>query len=465
MRASVLLAAAFAVASAANDGAAKHPPLGWRSWNQFGCNVNQRLIESTYAALVDRSPSWQGNRSLADIGFRHAGLDDCWQDCTGGANGVDWHDAEGRPVIERSKFPDLKAMAGKATSSGLIPGWYMNNCVCRSKCDSDACWEGDSAAVRAYGFKSVKLDGCSAELNVSRWYHLLNGDETKEPIVMENCHNGPLVPNPSLPAGGCPFHMFRTSTDIRPSFGSVMHNLFTTIPFANRTQYPMVGPGCWPYPDMLEVGVTGSNGETLTPVESRTHFAAWAIVSSPLILGFDVRNHSVVEEVWPYVASFAVLSINQNWLEDLGTLVASSADVGDTVSLRVHKGGDRGTGGADVATSETFPATQVWAKRVNYNAVAALAINAGDDVRNVTVYWKDLGPALAPCAVGGGGCFVQSLWNGPASQHKPDGITLTLSPHDSAMLIVSQQCLSGERSEACSVDTLLRTDRLRARLA
>ena len=31
------------------------PPRGWRSWNQFGTNINQDLIEAQYKALVDRS--------------------------------------------------------------------------------------------------------------------------------------------------------------------------------------------------------------------------------------------------------------------------------------------------------------------------------------------------------------------------------------------------------------------------
>ena len=56
---------------------------------------------------------------------------------------------------------------------------------------------------------------------------------------------------------------------------------------------------------MMEVGVTatgglhdcGRNGTSLcgplTVSEARNHFGAWAIVSSPLVLGFDLRNQTM----------------------------------------------------------------------------------------------------------------------------------------------------------------------------
>eukprot|EP01046_Picozoa_sp_COSAG06_P050155 COSAG06_NODE_7877_length_2345_cov_9.581923_3_plen_133_part_00 len=38
-------------------------------------------------------------------------------------------------------------------------------------------------------------------------------------------------------------------------------------------------------------------GNGLNPIESRTHFAAFAITSSPLVLGFDLTNTSQCESV------------------------------------------------------------------------------------------------------------------------------------------------------------------------
>ena len=53
----VLVAAAclmMPAATAIDNGLGVTPPRGWRSWNQFGTNIHQDLVEAQYAALVDR---------------------------------------------------------------------------------------------------------------------------------------------------------------------------------------------------------------------------------------------------------------------------------------------------------------------------------------------------------------------------------------------------------------------------
>jgi alpha-galactosidase len=36
-------AAAFRSASTLDNGLARTPPMGWNSWNKFGCNVSDKL--------------------------------------------------------------------------------------------------------------------------------------------------------------------------------------------------------------------------------------------------------------------------------------------------------------------------------------------------------------------------------------------------------------------------------------
>ena len=58
-------------------GLARTPPMGFRTWNEFGEDVNQTLMEQVYAALADRRHTVDGRpTSLVDLGYRHAGLDD-----------------------------------------------------------------------------------------------------------------------------------------------------------------------------------------------------------------------------------------------------------------------------------------------------------------------------------------------------------------------------------------------------
>ena len=124
----------------------------------------------------------------------------------------------------------------------------MNNRHCKSPYTADKYFEGDVTAVVSAQFDSVKLDGCGGEKNVAYWATLLN--QSGRPVMIENCHNGPNVPAP----GWCPFNFFRSSGDIRATYGSVVSNLQTTIQWADVT-----GPNkndcgvVWAYPDMLEV--------------------------------------------------------------------------------------------------------------------------------------------------------------------------------------------------------------------
>ena len=76
-------------------------------------------------------------------------------------------------------------------------------------------------------------------------------------------------------------NMFRTNTDIVPSWGRVMEELESMVGLAQISR-----PGAWAFPDALEVGVPGG----MTWEETKSHVALWAITSSPLFLANDVRE-------------------------------------------------------------------------------------------------------------------------------------------------------------------------------
>ena len=67
-----------------------------------------------------------GGQSLADCGYVTAGLDDAWQACGTGVDGS-FHNAQGAPLVNKTKFPDMAAMVSKAHSLGLHAGFYINN--------------------------------------------------------------------------------------------------------------------------------------------------------------------------------------------------------------------------------------------------------------------------------------------------------------------------------------------------
>ena len=64
------------------NGLARTPPLGWRSWNLYGANVNQSLIEGIMDGMMRKDRTVDGvPTSLCDLGYCDVGLDDNWQAC------------------------------------------------------------------------------------------------------------------------------------------------------------------------------------------------------------------------------------------------------------------------------------------------------------------------------------------------------------------------------------------------
>jgi hypothetical protein len=62
-----------------------------------------------------------------------------------------------------------------------------------------------------------------------------------------------------------------------------------------------------------------------TMAEERTHFAAWCISSSPLVLGFDLRNQTKLDRVWDIITNEAAINVSHAWV-DLPPIVANAVD-------------------------------------------------------------------------------------------------------------------------------------------
>jgi len=48
--------------------------------------------------------------------------------------------------------------------------------------------------------------------------------------------------------------------------------------------------------------------------ESRSHLSAWALVSAPLALGFDLTDDAKMDAAWPIISNEEVLAISQTWI-------------------------------------------------------------------------------------------------------------------------------------------------------
>jgi len=390
---------------ALDDGLARTPPMGWRSWNLFQDDIDQaRMQRIMHAVAEPRVTPAGGKKSLCGLGYCDVGLDDAWQAC--GSYGAQWytfHDPSGAPVINRTRFPDMNAMTRLAHRLGLTSSWYFNNCICRDHCERTRCYLGDVHALVEFEFDGVKLDGCSAQLDLNLWSRLLH--EAGRPMVIENCHWGRTLPTRDW----CPFHFYRTSADIAPRYDSVVRNLQTVNAAAVRN---LSFPGCWAYGDMLEVGVL-RDGERLTPAENRAHFAAWCVTSSPLTLSHDVADPEANAAVWDLIANEEAILVNQAYHGWSGS-VYLEAD--ETVAL--------GDG--------VYPAWQFLYKPLNATAVAVVCMNHGAAPLPLRVGFAAI-PG-SPCAER---CVVRDVWKRRdvglfQGEFKGEAI----ESHDAAFLII-----------------------------
>ncbi|MEJ2187189.1 MAG: glycoside hydrolase family 27 protein, partial [Gemmatimonadota bacterium] len=86
------------------------PPMGWNSWNHFGCDVSEKLIRETADAMVASG--------MKDAGYEYVVIDDCWQVS---------RDKDGTLVADPDRFPHgMQALADYVHSKGLKFGLYTD---------------------------------------------------------------------------------------------------------------------------------------------------------------------------------------------------------------------------------------------------------------------------------------------------------------------------------------------------
>ena len=234
-----------------------------RSWNQFGLDINETLLEAQFRVLADRSRLVNGwPTSLLDLGYANAAIDDGWQLCNSGPGGVGFHNASGWPNVNTSRFPSMRAMTAKARSLGLKPGWYENNCHCADH--KYGTYEGlvqatldfvrhRIAALREcwpfvirewcvvcgmQGFQGIKMDRAGLMNDAQKLSAMFNATGVR--VLQEN--NDAKAHRDQAGNVICPMHFFRTGLDIRPTHGSVLKGIESVLGYNEKE---LTGPGCW----------------------------------------------------------------------------------------------------------------------------------------------------------------------------------------------------------------------------
>lgn len=377
------------------NGEARTPPLGWRSWNAFGAEIDQPLMVEAVDALTAKNRTVWGrsNVSLCDLGYCSVGVDEGWELCE--------RDQQGRPLPDTTRFPDLEALVSYGHSRALHMGWYLNGCKCKEHDATQRTYQGDITALFQYGFDGVKLDDCGPHKNFTLYAELMRASGRNFTVEVHNPSAGSCQgDNSTCPTQNwCPFNWYRTSHDITTDSMSWLKNLQSVIPFQNE-DHPCSQPGCWAYPDMLEVGRVAEPMADSFFTWNRAHFGAWCVTSSPLILGLELSD-KLLEPVLQIIGNAEAIMVNQQWAGHPGTFILE-ADV---------KGGT----------------LQLWAKAQLHGAIAALVINNSSNIVDFDV--------LASLNITGSPS-VRDIWN--QKDIEDNGFSAARVPaYDSAFLRIT----------------------------
>lgn len=272
------------------------PPMGWNSWNKYGCEINEEIVKSVADNMV--------RTGLADLGYKYIIIDDCWQI---------GRDKQGNILVDPAKFPSgMKALADYIHSKGLKFGLYSSagNKTCQGRPGSRGHEYQDARTYASWDIDFLKYDFCfHEELNAKEAYKTMRDAlyEAKRPIVFNICEWGSTKP---WLWGKDVGHLWRTTPDIKDCADCIFETgaigwLNILERQAELASY--AGPGHWNDPDMLEVGNGGMNF-----YENKSHFTMWCMIAAPLILGHDLSLMS--DETLRIISNKQLIAINQDVL-------------------------------------------------------------------------------------------------------------------------------------------------------
>ena len=315
----VIFYCVVSVVTALENGLARTPPMGWLSWERFGCETDcssfpsQCISQQLYVDMADKLVEL----GLSDLGYKYVNIDDCWSE----------KERVGDELFEdKTRFPNgMRWLSDYVHSKGLLFGMYTD--IGPLTCGG---YPGLAGFVRedlakflvSWNIDSLKVDGCYAEVTEMKRLYSELSDAFERPVLYscswpayqeDHCENeGDMT----TLVDKC--NLWRNYGDIQDSFSSVRG---ISDFFARKNDSDIIvksaGPGHWNDPDMLVVGNPG-----LSISEQKTQFAIWAILAAPLYISADLRT--IGEESLAILKNQEIIAINQDILGRQGYALADS---------------------------------------------------------------------------------------------------------------------------------------------
>ncbi|RPD75315.1 glycoside hydrolase [Lentinus tigrinus ALCF2SS1-7] len=259
----------------------KTPALGWNSWNAYGCNINEDKILAAANQFI--------SLGLAKAGYQYINIDDCWSVMTRNAS-------TGRIMPDPAKFPDgISGVAKQVHALGLKFGIYSDagTATCAGFPGSLGNEELDATTFAEWGVDYLKYDNCNVPANWTDastppdgdWYNSNSAIRYRQMTAAMNATGRPFQFNLCIWGnanvwdwGARVGHSWRMSGDSSASWSYITSIITTNVQHLDSIDFYSHNDM-----DMMEIG----NGD-LTIQEQRTHFAAWAFLKSPILLGTDL---------------------------------------------------------------------------------------------------------------------------------------------------------------------------------
>lgn len=263
-------------------GIAATPPLGFNSWDYFGCSVNETILQAA-AKMMHSS-------GLAAAGYRYVNSDDCWM--------MRERNAEGQQVPNPAKFPSgIEATIALCHGLNLSFGLYTSrsNFTCGGYAASCGHEEIDASTWAQWGVDYMKDDSCGPCRATLTDYGIMQAAlwSAGRPMVL-SVEGQPDIT--AMSAGGYG-NLRRVGHDITPRWRS-MASLVD------------IGSGLWPYAhnasnatsggfwndldmdlDMVEIGNAPDfvcSAGTDAWARCVAHLTLWAVMKAPILLGGDL---------------------------------------------------------------------------------------------------------------------------------------------------------------------------------
>ncbi|RIB20431.1 Glycoside Hydrolase Family 27 protein [Gigaspora rosea] len=271
----------------------KTPPMGWNPYNAFINAYNETLIKQ-HADII-------ANQGYLAVGYRYINLDDGWQ--------ASERTKDNKLSPDSLKFPSgIKDLADYMHKNGLLFGIFSDagTQTCGGHPGSLDYEDTDAQTFVDWDVDYLKYDICDEQRRPEQELYQKMGNALKNATAGKNktifyniCEwrtSNPWLWGPD--AGG---NSWRTSLDIIPFWPSIISIIDSQV---RLTEYGESRRG-WNDPDMLVLGF-----DRIPYEEQVTHYAFWAAMKAPLILGCDLRK--VDDKIKALILNKDIISVNQD---------------------------------------------------------------------------------------------------------------------------------------------------------